>query len=566
MEGPGVSGLGGVAVASNATAASAQTMEALAGGSSMPLSTLTGDTQVRAHHYNEVVLNYMQEGINRYIHEMLPIAKACSMKIKAKLRLVVPEYWLDNKLLNPDEKYRRNMQQALMDFGMAYVDEWFTRGVVVFRFNQTPAGDKVPVLVNGNYVFITKYTDLSNDKKGYRVWRTLKRGTGEQLTHPKVDHKLEVLHGYDADPDDSGRLLTPLAPLIKEETFANLMRHCAAEAEMIRARPEKVVEMPDTQGGKVPDAYRHGYYVTGDSSKQRAEDRYERTMDDTILALQQAERLKRYWDQQLQRDQELARTGKISKKQPDSRQAQMTTLLPGAKLANQTLPSPRSDLIQLLEAKDRLICSLYEVPYDMLVSESHRTATGASTNVTMLNDTLHTWCKRLGLIFTYLYNKIYGVSDTFFQMEVNEKSGESRLRVVEIRLPHMPTVTDEQLITAFSMGAIDFKEFRMNMRRIMGLISPSGGYQGEDDENNEDPWDQETKLSMLRKLAAGAMGKTGLAGSFILNSMPVSTMVQGTQMLIDQSVNPPATPEGGAGSKRKSGGSSSSDSKKKQKA
>lgn len=559
MEGPGLTGNAGALMAGTVAGAGAKMFEQYAGGSSVPLATFTGDTHVSPSYFNEVVLNYLQRGVNQYIHYVTPMARACIAKIKSQLRLVVPEFWLSNKLMEQDDKYRLGVQKAWMDFGMDYADEWHLSGVVAYRLNDTPMGDPVPQIVTSNYIFITRYVNLHNDTPGFRAWKTIKRSNGVSLVNPIVDRKVSVLFGYDADPDATGRLLTPLSPLIKEEMFMKLLRDCAMQAEVILSKPEKVVQLPDTLGAKIPEGLSHGYYINGDTEQKREADRVERSTAEIWMAIQQSQRIRKHWDEVTKRELALnAGKSPHNRQGLSTQQANLTPLTPGATLASQVLPSPRADLLGFIENNNEMVCTLYGIPKAVLVGESNKTAAGATTNVGQYNETMRMWCARLGDVFTRLYQRIYGVADTIFQLETND-DGDVRLRVMEVVLPFMPSKTQEELLTDYIMGFITWDECRLMRRGMLGMHTPKSSKRSKE---GQDPWDQATKLSMLQGLQSGALSMTGLAGSFIFNAMPVNTMIQGTEMLVDQSVNPPKTEEGGAGAKRKAGGSSGSNKKK----
>lgn len=467
--------------------------------------------------FREQYLSADQYVANRYIHECTAVARLCAAKMKEQATLEEPEMWVGGKRVNMTPYMRKLFRDEWIPFAHAWMDEWWTRGIVPIALRASrDKQDTVPVVVNDVQIYApTVYYDLVENSKGYRVWRRFDKRTGRSLDHPVVDATVMVMSGYDADPNADGSLNTVLSSLQREEAFQQLITVCAARAEPRRCEPFMFGEITDKGAGASKDADTLvSYFSNHDTQELRKENAFLRTAAEMQAVMQSKAVFQTYWKDVIAADQAFGETGLTPAQQQERLARQQGTVREAADMVVRVLPvgqhavpapvpQPRNDYVAITESHQELVCAVYRVPRRILLGEMNATATGARVSSATFDEAVRGWRIRLSRVFTELYRCIYTESDCSMLLQKGLLRPHTDLRDVEIRFPDVVTADMPTIMQLYATQMLPWANARTSALRLNHMYVP-----GMVDADEEDPWASEVKSTML-SAQAGEMGLTG---------------------------------------------------------
>lgn len=442
----------------------------------------------------------------------------------------LPEFrWL-GKVVQPSNWFSDIVQRYWMPFMRDVLDEIFTLGIVVVRLQKLPGSGGnhiVPVVISESMGFdYTVVVSKEHNMKRFTYYklRDSKKNGFPTFEKPKKDPKVYVFSGFGYDPDYSGVLNSILAGSVGQDAHIHSMYRFAMRAEFNVTNPTLITETTPESQGIIGEADRYDSYVTGDRVVQESNNKF--LKDERELA-----QLKVHQDNYFRTLTET--TGRpenpldpptydvFKKQQRDN----MFPLPTNHKLVNQQLPSPirGSDWETLNRVYQDTMSAVYVVPRGKVFSDTGTTGTSAATSESVEKSYLTNikkWKSVFGEILTATYRCIYAENDCFLAMkfytnrEIEDMSEDQFIDTVtrprvEVSLPIVPRENMDELLLQYVMKVIDWPTFKQLSIRVSGysVVGEETPVSAE-----EDPWDDEHKMSIINTLGTKALSKTGMIG------------------------------------------------------
>lgn len=224
-----------------------------------------------------------------------------------------------------------------------------------------------------------------------------------------VDKSVEVIHNFGYNPGREGGLNSLVSCLFPMVNFIGNMLQYADRAEDKNTDPTVfVAEQPLKPADMTSEDQEvsYNFYVDSDPCKERPEDIYDELDMEARLGRAAAEA-----------DAEAVERQRCNL---DSKQKIVTAsiynrlkLRPGESIANQPLPRPRGDLVNLVRISKETVSEVFKIPQEIFSGSTGgkmaRDTTAAV--ITQYRETLRTWARRLEPIVTFIYRSMYEEED-----------------------------------------------------------------------------------------------------------------------------------------------------------
>lgn len=259
-----------------------------------------------------------------------------------------------------------------------------------------------------------------------------------------VDKSVEVMSGFGYDPRRDGSLNSLVSSLFSTVNFMDSMLAYATRAENKNTDPTMIVaEQPlrTADMSSEDQQVSYNFFVDADPCKEREEDMFDELTLEARLGREaidvDAEAIERQRCR-MEAAQEIVTASIYNRLQ----------LRPGQTIANQPLPRPRGDLVNLITISKKTVCEVFKIPEEIFSGgvggKVSRDTTAAM--VAQYRETLRTWARYLEPIMTFIYRSMYEAEDERYFRKMLGKN----LRQLMPHLEH--TLSEIRVIINVSQG------------------------------------------------------------------------------------------------------------------
>ena len=514
--------------------------------------------------FNEAEVDFNMYNICKAIHFGNTMAASCRSYVLDSLFQLEMQFIWKGRSIKASSEFRDLLNYSWNPFGKACYDEICLAGIIPVKFSKIKGGkDKVPVVVAGNmgrdYRILVR-TNLNTGQKEFTYWRLVDKKTGMPIT-PTYDPKVIILSGFGFDPMPNGKLTSPVASIVRQDYFQDRMIQYTLAAEHNRSNPAIFTEIAVESTGAIRPEMLYDYYADGDRNANEAARKYQLNAQEIAAVIES----KRILQEQQYQDQETTSMGEPLIDTFNQQGINNIRPLPvGHKLAKQTVPTARTDWTEMNRHVEGLICLAYKVPRAMLMADVAMSETGVRiTEGTMYNN-INNWKTILSQIYTNVYRCLYHEEDMSFLIDMhNEQSDEQMteddlfVKVMEprvtVKIPIIPRDTPEGLLQKYSTGVLSWEKYVRYSKLIAGypvdedeedeMAAKTDGMgsrfnmndkrksdgssnadkknkNGTSNDNSEDPWNQEFKLSLARSVNGSTLNQLGLVSDYMFGPKP----------------------------------------------
>lgn len=456
------------------------------------------------------------------------MTQACRRNLFDSIFNSGPEFYWNLRPIKPRYEFQQVIKSYWIDFCKSVMDWIMIAGIVPIAFEKRD-GNLVPIVPKGR---LRTDFDIQIVNKGgsvtYQFVKLRSRKTGDRIT-PKVDKKVFIRGGFGWDPTEDGKLRSIISTIITSDYTLNMITQYMLLAEYNRSNPELVTETSnETLDLKGPQ---YGYYGDWDRNQYQEEAKYRLNSQEIAAAMEHQRML-----QQMASAPTLTTLGEpLIDRYKKQSEDNLHPLPLNHKLVRQNMPESRTDWVEMNRHIESVICAGMGVSRSFLIQDVGMSETSVRLAQDTYAKTVNGWKTILSNILTTVYNAIYYEDDcrdamcSYTKMELESMSEDDLFDKakdprVTVGFSLVPVDTMEGLITKFALGVLDWDNFRQ-MALLMGgypthLVNQSASSSKKD----QDPWQQEYKLNLVRTMNASALNRLGAAGTVIFPPQKAAPM------------------------------------------
>ena len=346
-----------------------------------------------------------------------------SMKISAELQSLVEERWIP---------FCSEAIDSILCFGFCVV---------------TYKGNFPSILKQGMYRLKVIITD---NEYIWKVFSTV-----------EVDKELldcEVFSHFGMDPRIDGQMTSIVTKVLPRLMFIKRIRETCIDMELRRAQPFVYSEIKESNSTQRTEGVDYDFYADSGASDTRDEMAFSRNKS----AVEMLEKQKELYEQYMGRRAAV----KASQKLNDVVQLPM-----GHHVVNPQMNTGRSDLVNLVKIIQEEICAVVGVPRSMLFADSGPTTADNEGIHNSFMNTLIWYKKKLGVMLSDIYNKIYTediMKEVDFKKEKDAFEAKRKHMVKEF-FPVTPFIPNEQLRLLYEQGVISWDAYATYALRNVSL-------------------------------------------------------------------------------------------------
>jgi len=486
--------------------------------------------------FGEAFIDVQMVNICQAIHFSNNMASSCrSLCLNWIFQLGIRFFWKGDRIY-PSPSFRKIIDKYWIAYGKNAYDKICVMGVIPVKYAKIPGTNiRVPAVVGGrlgiDYNIIVKsnmnglpeyiYVKLRSSKTGFPI-------------PPQRSKGVTVLSGFGYDPLPDGRLVSIVASIVNQDYMVNRMMMYMLLAEYNRSDPIVLTEVGQESVASIRPDQQWDFYIDRDRSAEESEGRFELNKQEIAQIVENQRLVEQHMP--LSGSDPTAAIDVMKKHIKDN----IFHLPAGHRLARQNMPDSRHDWTDLNKHAESIICAAYEVPRALLIADTGMSETSVKlTEKTMINN-VNTWKNMLSSIYTDAYRDLYGDDDNEYasslytdddtrKMTDNELFNVATEPRVTVVLPIIPLDSHEMLLQKYALGIIDWRTYVESSKRISGdptdITDESIPNSERDD--NEDPWNQEFKLSMLRSARGTSLSSLGLVPEVMFGKKPAIMLNKG---------------------------------------
>jgi len=465
----------------------------------------------------EVDLDYERMRLCNTIHIASLWPGTVSRLLKEEVLLAFPEFNMDGKPMKLKPFFRQVVNKHWMSFCRSALDYIWMYGILAFRFKKIEGDIMVPRVIEGipgEHYRITTWYDSARGEQKFSYYKMISGAYG-RLSPGKLDKKVFIINDFEFSPTFAGKIASIVSNLIPKEGFYGIMEKYTLLAEYSRSKPMIFMETEKDAPGVVRPEDAYGFFGDIESGVVAQGRRYLKNKEEMAETIKHNED---YFANYMQYN--TARIKGFSDYQPGnidifSPQAKdnMMSLPYGHHLVQQTLPQPPQNWDRINELYIEQVFSAYGLSRQTMITEtSGRTAGSADLAKQLLNRTVNKWRAILGDILSQVYCGLYSIqecvddliqtdasTESIAKMTDKEVEGLVGQRPVIVSFPNTPSITTDEMYSQWAMGLITYEKLKTLVWNYSGF-NPS---EMENKDDNKDPWDLETKMSILKGSPSG---------------------------------------------------------------
>ena len=268
----------------------------------------------------------------------------------------------------------------------------------------------------------------------------------------------EVFSHFGMDPRIDGKLTSIVAKVLPRLLFIKRIRETCIDMELRRAQPFVYSEIKESNSTQRQEGVDYDFYADSGASESRDEMSFSRNKS----AVEMLEKQKELYEQYMGRRSAIKATEKLN----DVVQMPM-----GHHVVNPQMTTGRGDLVALVKIIQEEVCAVVGVPRSMLFADSGPTTADNEGIHNSFMNTLIWFKKRLGVMLSDIYNKIYTdeiMKGVDFNKEKNEFEAK-RKHMVKVFFPVTPFVPNDQLRQLYEQGIISWDAYATYALRNVSL-------------------------------------------------------------------------------------------------
>lgn len=268
----------------------------------------------------------------------------------------------------------------------------------------------------------------------------------------------EVFSHFGMDPRIDGKLTSIVAKVLPRLMFVKRIRETCVDMELRRAHPFVYSEIKESNSQQRTEGVDYDFYADSGASETREEMQFSRNKS----AIEMLEKQKELYEQFMGRRQAL----KAQQKLNDVIQMPM-----GHHVVNPQMTTGRGDLVHLVKIIQEEVCAVIGVPRSMLFADSGPTTADNEGIHQSFMHTLIWYKKKLGVMLSDIYNKIY-TDDIMKEVDFDKEKDAfevKRKHMVKVFFPVTPFIKNEQLRLLYEQGVISWDAYATYALRNVSL-------------------------------------------------------------------------------------------------
>lgn len=480
---------------------------------------------------DEKELDYIEIKRCKTFHFKSVWGSAVSRILKHEIHRFFPEFKLNKRKLYPKEKFKRVIDDHYMEFSKNAWDSICTMGIVIFRYldivTAGGAQHRVPVVVGGEpgvHYKITTWFDPKTDGQKFSYYRLHSRRNGLKR-EPIRDKNVMILSNFGYNPNYDGSLTSITSTLLAKEFFINRMTMYTLRAEHNRSDPMIFAQADKNAMGVIDPSTMFGHFGDIDPNSRSEEARFK--FNDAEI--RETIRHTKEFFEAIVEESIPKKTAKNQQQFIDINKPQIKDnffpLPMGYNIVPYQMPESRKDWESMNKIYQEEIFAAYSIPRQLIMPEGSGKLMGnADMARKMMSKAINHWRTMLSQTLTKIYCSMYEEEDCVMSLEDLEEFDlrnmtlKEMMKVVEdsvmtISFPTEISIDFDQMVAQFAMGILDWED--LNIYTLRNSEYNMMDFGGKED-TKKDPWDQQAKLSMLKKASAFKhIQKTGAAGELI---------------------------------------------------
>lgn len=284
------------------------------------------------------------------------------------------------------------------------------------------------------------------------------------------DKTLKILMTNTHKPTIEGHIRSPVLPLIRGYNFLNKMKECALRTEHIRSQPPLLCETKPNQTSNT-DAVALEMFADSDMYETNQEASYAKNRLQMCAFARQKNMAaalngKRPKDEDVEIDEY---TGRVKKKQKQKEiwEESVFVLPEGMTMSRPLHADARSDLVQLIDKHNDLVCSVMGVPKTLLLDIDEAGGGMGGTSGGTMDLTYRLYMRAIESLAMKL--KPY-MEEVYFEVY-----GET----ADVNFPFLPMIDTDELIKLGELGIISRKTLGRHLLAAVGLPAEEMDLQNE---------------------------------------------------------------------------------------
>lgn len=270
--------------------------------------------------------------------------------------------------------------------------------------------------------------------------------------------KTVVFDHFGLSPRVDGKLTSPVAKILPRLEFLKKIRETAVDMELRKANPYVYSEIKENTSSQRKEGVDYDFYADAGATETNDSMQYSRNKS----AIEMLNKQKELYEQYLGRNEAVKAQQAL---------ANVVQLPMGHHVVNAQMTSGRTDLVATHKIIQEEVCAVIGVPRSMMFADSgvHR---GDSEGIH--NSFMHTllwYKKKLGVMLSDCYNRIYTdkiMKEIDFTKEKNVYEAKKKYKV-QVFFPITPFVPNEALRKLYEQGVISWDSYATYALRNVSL-------------------------------------------------------------------------------------------------
>lgn len=356
-----------------------------------------------------------------------PTLNMCETMILHHLQKNGIQFEKNKRIIKPPPDIQDVFQEYWEPFIGECLHSALCLGFVVVTILEDDTGRSYPSVVIP-HLYELHFT-IQNNK--YEYW----------LTSPYVDlDKTYIYTNFGMNPLPSGEIVSPVSRIMNHCRFLKELRFTTIIMEKNKSNPDYFSETVDTNKER-HEGIDYDFYADASVEDPGADMQFDRSKKNVDVLMKQQELYHQYM-------------GESSKQVKNLRN--ITQLPTGQHVVPTSQNTGRQDITQLHKVIQEEICSSMGVPRALMIGDSlFKSDTDGVTDA--FKHTVLAWKKKLGYVFTDLYQKLY-VDLKDLKVTKNIFTSKKKYQIV-VTFPVHPNVTFEELDYLYHAGIIGWDTY-----------------------------------------------------------------------------------------------------------